>query len=387
MVNFALPRALQRMWPRIVDADAEPARGDVAGDADVGRLIGLLVQAMSDAVLACDPDGRLVVANRAAAELLGQDLEQLERRGWPEALQPIPAALRRALDVGEARLELALIDRPGPVVLSGRANRIEGPGGPIGAVMSIRAEPAASPRPSYRANDWEMLAHDLKTPLSSISGFATLLLQEAVGPINPLQRDFLETIQQEGRRLTAAVLGFLKESREDEPAPPARQVEIAVPTLAREAIDRLRPLAMRKGLLLAVETPDDLPLARGEDEKLGLVLLNLLDNAIGFSPAGGRITIAGREAEGELEVSVEDQGAGIPEAELALVFERYYRASNQPDGRPGVGLGLAICKQLVEQQGGQIWAERGETGGARIVFTVPRAETPAGRRAVGAGAS
>lgn len=386
-MRLALPPALRRLWSRGADAPGAPTTvlapaAPPAADCDFLRAV---LEAAEDGLIACDAEGRLSLVNPSAAALLEIEPRRGGAGDWPDAAGGLRPALQRALVEGYASVECAVERGERTLVLEGRANCILAEDGAVrGAVMVLRDMTRLRELAAARVDGWARLAHDLKTPLNSIGGFTTLLLQEAVGPLNPLQRDFLRTIEQEGQRLLQAVQGFLEDARAGG-AERLNPAELRPRAVVEETVDRLRSLAVRKGLRLEVVVPDDLPAVEADREKVGLVLMNLLDNAISFCPEGGRIRLEAREAAGLLEVSVTDDGVGIPPESLPLIFGRFYRAPNQPKaGRPGVGLGLAICKQIVERHGGRIWAESGPEGGARFVFTLPVAYHQARLEALGA---
>ena len=134
------------------------------------------------------------------------------------------------------------------------------------------------------------------------------------------------------------------------------------------ALQRLRDRMQR--FALKIDVPADLPLVRGDCVLLELVVLNLLDNALKYSPRGTKIDIVAEMAAGHVQLSIADQGAGIPEADLNKVFDKFYRV-RQPKQVSGTGLGLSICKGIVEAHGGSIWAELRPEGGTVIRFRLP----------------
>ena len=382
-MSLTLPRALLRLWPWRGSATALAVPAPPSQECDFLRAV---LEATEDGLIACDANGRLSLVNPAAAALLAvEPLRAGVADEWPLEAAALRPALERALSEGYASIEFELERGGRTLLLEGRANGILSESGEArGAVMVLRDVTRLRELAANRADGWERLAHDLKTPLNSIGGFTTLLLQEAIGPLNPLQRDFLRTIEQEGQRLLQAVHAFLEDARSGG-AERLNAAELRLRPVVDETVDRLRSLAARKSLAVEVSVPDELPTVEADREKIGLVLMNLLDNAISFSQEGGRIRLEAREVGDHLEISVQDEGVGIPKESLPLVFGRFYRAPNQPAaGRPGVGLGLAICKQIVERHGGRIWAESGPEGGARLVFALPVAYRQARLEALGA---
>ena len=147
--------------------------------------------------------------------------------------------------------------------------------------------------------------------------------------------------------------------------------------VARSNAERLRPFAERQGLSLAFELPDQVSPVRGDEDRLGQVLVNLLHNAVKFSPNGGEIRVGVREGDGEVVVWVQDPGIGVPRADKARIFERFYKVDRaRVRGRGGTGLGLSIARHVVEMHGGRIWVESEEGQGSTFSFAVPR--TPPG---------
>lgn len=386
-MKLALSNTVRRLWFWWRGAPS-PTLAVAPAACDECRQLQGVLDSVCDGVLACDAQGRLVLVNATAAALL--DIAPRRpgtEQEWPDGAIKVRPTLEQALVEGEAIVELE-IERGGrTVLLEGRANSILSQAGrPDGAVLVLRDVTRFRELAALRADGWEALAHDLKVPLNSISGFTTLLLQEAVGPLNALQRDFLRTIEQEGQRLIQAVQGFLEDARAGGPSERLNRAEAQIGPITDAAIERVRSLAVRKSLTIDVQAPEGLPTVEVDPDKISLVLVNLLDNAISFSREGARISVTAREVGDCLEVSVQDEGVGIPPDSLELVFGRFYRASNQPSGgRPGVGLGLAICKQVVERHGGRIWAEsNGPNTGARLTFTLPVAYRQARLEVLGA---
>jgi two-component system phosphate regulon sensor histidine kinase PhoR len=149
--------------------------------------------------------------------------------------------------------------------------------------------------------------------------------------------------------------------------------------IATESTERLRLFADRQGVALRVELPAEVPAVQGDEERLGQVFVNLLHNAVKFSPDGGQVTITVRAEEGRIVSSVADHGVGIPRAAQARIFERFYKVDRaRVRGETGgTGLGLAIARHIIEQHGGTIWVESTEGAGSTFSFAVPIAPQPA----------
>ena len=218
------------------------------------------------------------------------------------------------------------------------------------------------------------VSHELRTPLGAIKGYATALLR--FGPrIRPAERrEFLEPIDRAADRLSALIEDLLLAQRLEAGRLPITPEPLNLAEIAEEVIAELAPRAVDHGFVCSL--PPDLPLARGDSRRVRQVLLNLLDNAVKYSPDGGEIRIAADAYNGHLAVSVQDEGLGIPAEHLARVFERFHRVETGITRTTrGTGLGLAICQGIVQAQGGRIWAESPGAGkGSTFWFTLPRWE-------------
>jgi two-component system phosphate regulon sensor histidine kinase PhoR len=147
--------------------------------------------------------------------------------------------------------------------------------------------------------------------------------------------------------------------------------------LAQTTSERLRLFAERQGLRVRLDVPDQVLRVRGDEDRLGQVLINLLHNAVKFSPNGGEIVVTVREGTGEVVTQVSDSGIGVPAADRARIFERFYKVDRaRVRGRGGTGLGLSIARHVVESHGGRIWVESVEGAGSTFSFTVPMAPGP-----------
>ncbi len=216
------------------------------------------------------------------------------------------------------------------------------------------------------------VSHDLRTPLASIIASAGSLRQRDVEWTEQDQQEFAEAIELEARRLNRIVGNLLDLSRIEAGSLRPAWDWYDVGALVDDVLGRLRPST--SGHPVSVTIPDDLPPVRLDYVEIDQVLSNLVENATKYTPAGGEISIVVRRTDGEVEISVEDQGPGIPPALLSRVFDPFYRIEGDGHRPRGTGLGLAVAKGLVEAHGGRMWAENRPTGGARFVFTLPLAE-------------
>jgi len=240
-----------------------------------------------------------------------------------------------------------------------------------------------------RAEREEMLtvvSHELRTPVTIISGYNRLLLSEEVGPLTEEQRRFLMESTKGCQRLNAFIAHLLEASRERAGGEVLEVSRGSLRALIEGVIDLLQPLLEEQDLRVDLDVPPDADRAEFDRLRVDQVLTNLVGNAIKHAPSGGSIEIATRRlptsSSGErparpfIEVSVSDEGPGVPEEDRGRIFEAYVQAGEQSRAG-GLGLGLAVCKRLVEAHGGSIAVTDRPGGGSRFAFTLPAADVPA----------
>ena len=214
-------------------------------------------------------------------------------------------------------------------------------------------------------------SHELKTPLTSIIANAEILEYEMCGPVTAEQRRILTNISRNSQHLLKMITSLLAYASHREGDDVLRLQEVAVGMLLETVVETIKPLLEEGELEVDLDVDDDMPLCNLDPEKIYRVYLNLIENAIKFSPQG-MIRVGAHVVDGELEGSVSDQGVGIPPDMLEAIFQPFRQADASPTrAYGGVGLGLAICKHLVELHGGRIWAESEPGGGATIRFRLP----------------
>jgi PAS domain S-box-containing protein len=241
-------------------------------------------------------------------------------------------------------------------------------------LLEIEAE---SRHEAERANEIKtkflaMISHELRTPLTSIKGFTTTLLADDVAWEPEEQRDFIQTIQQETNRLQELIDHLLDLSRLEAGMLPISRESHSLQEIMEDAQPQFQTLT--SGHTFTIHVPDNLPPVYGDAKRIAQVLVNLVQNAATYAPKGTEINITAHLWRGFVQINVIDQGPGIPPAERKRVFKAFQRgASVENNSTQGAGLGLAICKGLVEAQGGRIWIKKKNTPGATISFTVPLA--------------
>ncbi|MDE3019646.1 MAG: HAMP domain-containing protein [Nitrospirota bacterium] len=220
------------------------------------------------------------------------------------------------------------------------------------------------------------VSHELRTPLTSIKGYVEALLEGAKDHPEEATR-FLHIILKQSDRLNLILEDLLQLSQIESGRVQFRQDPVDLRGVVDRTLASIKPLAEKKQQTLSVAIPQDAPPVTGDEDRLVQVLTNLLDNAVKYSPEGGTIDVTTRPARGDaaIELTVADNGIGIPEADRPRVFERFYRVDKARSREMGgTGLGLAIVKHIVEGHGGQVWVEGNEPTGSRFIIRLPIAK-------------
>jgi signal transduction histidine kinase len=219
------------------------------------------------------------------------------------------------------------------------------------------------------------VSHELRSPLTAIKQFTSILLGGMAGDLNPEQREYQQIVLKNIHQLQAMIDDLLEVTRLEAGKLTLVPASTSVATAIMDTFDTLQGVARAKGVTLAYEVRPDLPSAFADQTRLRQILIILLDNAIKFTPPGGAVRIHAQVLPNDphfLLLEVSDTGCGISPAMAERIFERLYQASTPADAsRKGLGLGLYICKELVRRQGGEISVRAQSHPGATIAFTVP----------------
>ena len=325
---------------------------------------GALVESMVEGVIAADERGRTVTANVAARRLLGygpaEDLPDLRELFRVKAAREVVDAVLQGRPVQDRELEVdgrAILMNARPLPSSGAVLVIHD-------LTEIRRLEAV--RRDFVAN----VSHELKTPLTSISGYAETLLTDSPDP--ETTRRFLATIVDNARRMQRLVDDLLDLARIEagrwlpEPEP----VDVAL--TAREMWNELAERAAARDIHFSVEAEPGATTIRADTDALRQILTNLFENSLRYTARGGRIVCRSRLEDSGVAVSVTDNGSGIAHEHLARIFERFYRADQARSREEGgTGLGLAIVKHLVEAHGGRVYAESERGVGTTVTCWFP----------------
>jgi signal transduction histidine kinase/CheY-like chemotaxis protein len=240
----------------------------------------------------------------------------------------------------------------------------------------LRAKEELERASKFKDQFLSTMSHELRTPLNAVLGFSELLTDERYGSLNGRQKRYLSHIHAGGKHLLSLINDILDLSKIE-----AGRLQLTIETVSvgrcfSEVLDTMRPLADKKSHQLSQQVRRDLTV-RADPTRFKQVLMNLLANALKFTPEGGKIALEARELSEMVRVEVRDSGPGIPAEEQSRIFDAFYRISATEKSVEGTGLGLAITRRLVELHGGQIGVTNQVDSGACFYFTVPRAESAA----------
>jgi len=329
----------------------------------------LVLEAMPEGVVLFDPAGRAILANPAAATLLGRPPQTVEGL-FPLDLRETVRAVRTEREPRATELE---VGAPARTV---RADAV--PAAEDGSVLLVLRDVTEARRLEAVRRDFVANAsHELKTPVASIRAAAETL-RTVAGEDPEAVAAFAERIEREAVRLSRIVSDLLDLSRL-ETGGEAEGEEVRLDALVREEVERIRAAAEEAGLTLALEA-EPAPPVRGSARDLALMARNLLDNAVAYTRPGGRVDVAVRAEGGEVVLTVADTGIGIPSRDLDRIFERFYRVDRARSRETGgTGLGLSIVRHVVENHRGTVRVRselgRGSTFEVRLPAAGPGVET------------
>ena len=303
----------------------------------------------SSQAMFADSVGWVVIATSVFAVVVAVAVAGVLGAMLARPLREIGGAARR---IAEGDYE-ARIPRDGPeeiVSLSDSFNQ-----------MAASLEEQERMRREFIAN----AAHELRTPLTNLQGYLEALRDGVIEP----DRATFESLWDEAERLVR-LSRSLDTLAAGDAGVPAAPIDLDLVTTVRAAVDLARPAILAAGLEVSVELPEALP-ARGDPDQLAQVVGNLLQNAIRYTPRGGRVSVRAERRPADVLVSVANSGDGIPSDDLPHVFERFYRVDKSRDrASGGAGIGLAIVRQIVEAAGGAVGAESRD-GLTRFWFSLP----------------
>jgi signal transduction histidine kinase len=338
------------------------------------RLLGAVVRDINDGLVVVDARGAIVLTNPIGRELLGGATTAMPVKDQLLAL----AASMRAEQTPMLTYELRVAGQEleSETVYQAFASQVRQDDGqePLVAIV-LHDITAQKVEERTRTEFISMVSHELRNPLNSLNGFIKVVLQGRAGALTPLQHEFLEIADGQVEQLKGRIAELLEFNRLEAGRLALDPKWNDLPLLVSATVTRLHLQAEQSGLTLTNTVADDLPECFFDSERIGQVLTNLIENAIKATPPGGSITVRSELHDSEVWLRICDTGVGIPASELGKVFQRFYRVHNRTSSQGNhLGLGLAICQQIVEGHKGRIWVESEEGRGSCFSFALPLIE-------------
>jgi len=352
-VARALDDSVQQLGGRIEELSRDRARMEA------------ILSGMVEGVLVVDRQGRLQLVNRAAQQMLRVE-PSVAGRPYLEVIRhpDIAAQLTAALHGEEiGGQELTLARDPGRTLLT-RAAPVTGPSG--GAVLVLHDITDLRRADQIRRDFVANVSHELRTPLTAIRGYVEALLDGPSDAENT--HKFLEIIARHSTRMERLVKDLLRLARLDARQELLETARCDIKQIFSAVTADLAPTIEDKGQRITMDVVPEARHVDGDPAKLHDIIRNLVENAVNYSPEGAEVRLGAAQQNGTYTITVADSGPGIPNEDLARVFERFYRVDKSRSRPGGTGLGLAIVKHLVELHGGEAVAENRSEGGA--VFTI-----------------
>jgi GAF domain-containing protein len=235
------------------------------------------------------------------------------------------------------------------------------------ADKSAQLEAASRHKSEFLAN----MSHELRTPLNAIIGFSEVLVDRMFGELNEKQDEYLKDIYASGQHLLSLINDILDLAKIEAGRMELEAADFDLPSAIDNALILVRERASRRGITLGHSVDERLGPIRGDERKVKQVLLNLLSNALKFTPEGGRIDVGAEVRDGVAEVSVKDTGVGIAPEDQEAVFEEFRQVGTADKKVEGTGLGLALSRKFIELHGGKIWVTSALGAGSTFTFTLP----------------
>jgi PAS domain S-box-containing protein len=351
-------------------------RTELAGEVEENRRIAeSVLREMSDGVLVINHADQCRVANPAAARILGRTRLELVGLSADEILplgrEAVQTLRRRAADTNAGPVAPLLAEVGGRRLAISAGPFVDADPDRSGMMVLIRDLSAEAEAERVKQDFVSMVGHELRTPLTLIRTTIDLLNEGDAGVLNETQARIVEVLHANTDRLMVLINDLLDMSAIDSGRLQIQPQPVDLVEVAREAAQETQPAAEAKQHQITLDVPAEAQ-AWADRKRIGQVLSNLVGNAIKYTPPGGVIQIAVVVAEPWVEVSVRDNGIGIPPEEQAQLFEKFYRTSQGRRTTGGTGLGLAIARSLVELHGGRIWCESDGQSGTTFTFTLPR---------------
>ncbi|GIX45913.1 MAG: hypothetical protein KatS3mg131_0124 [Candidatus Tectimicrobiota bacterium] len=344
------------------------------------RRLELVLDSLSDALVITDAAARVVFANKITARLLQVPREQLHGRLLPECCNhpELRALLQERHELGQTAgvrsREVRFEAYPSETFRATLAAVVDGDEQLVGYFLLVRNITQQKLAEQARSEFISAVAHELKNPLSTIKSYVELLTNQVIED-RQTTVEFYNTINDETDRMTRLIDNLLSLSKIELGLLQVKPSRVRLKQLLADCVQAVESQAVAKGITLRLQLADKLSAIDVDKDLLGVVVLNLLSNALKYTPAGGEVTLLAEESEEEVRIEVRDTGIGIAEEDLPHIFERFYRGRNG-EKTPGSGLGLALAQQIAQLHGGTLTVSSQPQQGSQFTLILPRAPHP-----------
>ncbi len=327
---------------------------------------------MAEGVLAVDRTGLVILANDAVCKTLNANPQDIVARPLSElAVRGIADIFNAVIESGQAHSSELALNEGKTQLLVHVAPWANGSGKIGGAVGVLQDITEIKNLEFWRRDLVANVSHELRTPLTSIRGFVEAILDGTISDPEA-QRHYLEVIHRETVRLSRLIRELLDLAQMEARKTVWELHPIEVSELINRVLFKLQPQLEQHRISVKVRIPSALPLMLANEDRMEQVLTNLIENAVRYSPPGKEVNITASSQDGVIQVTVADEGPGIPEEDLPHIWERFHRVEkSRSRSLGGTGLGLAIVKQIVEAHGGRVGVESTPNQGSAFSFWIP----------------
>ncbi len=347
------------------------------------ELLSITLSGMSEGLIAVDVNKRIILFNTVAENLCGWEFKEVEGKLVDDVFQivseqtkePIESPIARALQSGETECGTendVLLSRDGhecPIYTSAAPIR-KNEGAVIGVVMVFRDVSYEREIDRMKTDFTSSVSHELRTPLTSIKAYTETILRDRNMP-EEVQLEFLAIIDEESNRLATLIEDLLEVSRIESGTTKIEREFVNIVVVIEKVLTALKPLAEKKNIQLETNISDELPKLQADESKIESVVMNLINNAIKFTPEHGQVSIYTEVANGEMFIRISDTGMGIPKEALPKIFDRFYRVHRPGKQIQGTGLGLSIVNKIITMHNGRIEVESEMNQGTTFTIFLP----------------
>ncbi len=351
--------------------------------ADEKDLLSITLGGMSEGLIAVDVNRRIILFNTVAEDLCGWEFKEVDGKLVDDVFQivneqtkePTENPIARALQSGETECGTkndVLLSRDGcecPVYASAAPIRKD-EGAVIGVVMVFRDVSYEREIDHMKTDFVSSVSHELRTPLTSIKAYTDTILRDSNMP-EETKSQFLVIVSEEADRLATLIEDLLEVSRIESGTIKIEQEFVDIAGITQKVLIALEPLAEKKNIQLEANIPDELPKLQADESKIESVIVNLLNNAIKFTPEHGQVSICTEIANDEMLIRISDTGMGMPKEALPKIFNRFYRVNRPGKQIQGTGLGLSIVNKIVAMHNGRIEVESEVDQGTTFTIFLP----------------